>query len=357
MRTRYVLSIDGGGVRGIVAAVFLDVLEGELRAAGHKGPIGDCFDVIAGTSTGAIIAAALALPPSDNDAFKKTPSGLRDLYRNESQFIFPSRTLPFIPVLGRVRQLFGPLYSPKPLCNILNDAFADATFVNPRRNLLVSAYSIDPRDAVFFRGGPRTPPGDALCSGSIKIADAVIGSASAPTFFPPHRITHPGTGKKQTLIDGAVFINDPSLAGFAEALRIYPDDDVRVISIGTGRIVQPIPFEEARRWGFVDWVTPAGQFRTPLLSAISDGQARAVSTHMKKLIGDRYQRFDYDLTKGYGTPTIDDSRASNLKALERGALKMAEGMRPVLKDLARELAANIKRNMAASSNPQKSLSD
>ena len=54
MRTRYILTIDGGGVRGLVAAVLLDALDGELQAAGHDGAISDCFDVIAGTSTGAI---------------------------------------------------------------------------------------------------------------------------------------------------------------------------------------------------------------------------------------------------------------------------------------------------------------
>ncbi len=357
MRTRYVLSIDGGGVRGIVAAVLLDALEGELQKAGHKTALSDCFDVIAGTSTGAIIAAALALPATDdeNAQLLRNPSGLRDLYRSRSHLIFPPRALPFIPVIGRLRQLFGPLYSPRPLKNLLDSAFGDASFINPRRNLVITAYSIDPRDAIFFRGGPQTPPGDSLCSGSIRIADAVLGSSSAPTFFPPHQAVNPRTGTKQTLIDGAVFINDPSLAGFSEALRIYPDDDIRVISIGTGRIVQPIPFAQARKWGFLEWVTPAGQFRTPLLSAIADGQARAVNSHLKKLIGERYQRFDYDLTRGYGSPSIDDSRPSNIKALERGALKMAEEMRPRLREVAKELVITKARNEVSADHRKRTL--
>ncbi|MEL7018981.1 MAG: patatin-like phospholipase family protein, partial [Pseudomonadota bacterium] len=126
MKTRFVLSIDGGGVRGLVAAVLLDVLEGEVRKAGYDGPISDCFDVIAGTSTGAIIAAGLAAPdrdaaqgagskPSTRTRPLLSPSRLRDLYRRDSRRIFPPRALPFIPVLGAIRQLFGPLYSPKPL--------------------------------------------------------------------------------------------------------------------------------------------------------------------------------------------------------------------------------------------------
>ncbi len=345
MRTRYILTIDGGGVRGLVAAVLLDALDGELQAAGHDGAISDCFDVIAGTSTGAIIAAALALPQIDNGEKQllRGPSGLRDLYRRQSRVIFPPRALPFLPILGRLRQLFGPLYSAAPLKGLLDAAFGNASFINPRRNLLITAYSLDPRDALFMRGGPHTPPGDALCTGAVKISDAVLASTSAPTFFPPHKFSNPRTGETFSAIDGAVFINDPTIAGFAEGLRLFPDDDIRVISIGTGRIVQSIPFETARRWGYLGWVNPGGRFRTPLLSAISDGQARAVNEHMKKLIGERYQRFDYDLAKGYGTPTIDDSRPSNIAALERGALKMAEEMRPRLRAVAKELVATRKR--------------
>ncbi|MEM1192574.1 MAG: patatin-like phospholipase family protein [Pseudomonadota bacterium] len=351
MKTRFVLSIDGGGVRGLVAAVLLDVLEGEVRKAGYDGPISDCFDVIAGTSTGAIIAAGLAAPdrdaaqgarskPSTRTRPLLSPSRLRDLYRRDSRRIFPPRALPFIPVLGAIRQLFGPLYSPKPLARILDEMFEDLDFINPRRNLLITAYSLDPRDVVFFRGGPHTPPGDPLCTGTVRLADAVLGAAAAPTFFPPHVVINRRTGRRRTFIDGAVFINDPAIAGFAEALRLFPDDDVRVVSIGTGRIVEPISFETARRWGFFGWINPGGRIRTPLLSTIFDGQARAVNSHMTKLLGDRYQRFDYDLTRGYGAPVIDDSSPANIRALETGALKMAEEMRARLAELARRLAEN-----------------
>lgn len=340
MKTRFVLSIDGGGVRGIVAAVLLDALEGELQAAGYKGSISDCFDVIAGTSTGAIIASALCAPNEQGSGPLLSPSQLRDLYRRESRRIFPARALPFIPVIGAIRQLFGPLYSPKPLGRILDNAFNDLDFVNPRRNLLITAYSLEPRDVVFFRGGPHTPPGDELCTGTVRIADAVLGAAAAPTFFPPHVVINRRTGRRRTIIDGAVFINDPAIAAFAEAIRLFPDDDIRVISIGTGRIVQPIAFDLARRWGFFGWINPGGTIRTPLLSTIFDGQARAVHSHMNKLLGDRYTRFDYDLAGGYGAPVIDDSSPANIRALETGALKMAEEMRSDFKSLARQLADN-----------------
>ncbi len=344
MRTRYVLSIDGGGVRGIVAAVMLDAFEGELRKAGYKDSLAKCFDVIVGTSTGSIIAAAIALSNENGDGPLRSPSQLRDLYRREAATIFPKRFLTTIPVLRSLRQLIAPLYSPQAFEKILHDEFGEADFIKPKRNLLITAYSLEPRDAVFFRGGPLTPPGDPLCSGAIKIADAVMGSAAAPTFFPPHQITDPHTKKRQSVIDGGIFINDPSVAGFAEALRLFPDDDIRIISLGTGRIVQSIPHGTSRRWGFYQWISPTGPFRTPLLSAISDGQARAVYFQLKKLIGERYQRFDYDLNRGYGTPSLDDGRTSNMKNLERGALKMVEEMRPRIRESAIQLLADKNRD-------------
>ena len=65
MGTRHILSIDGGGVRGLVAAIVLDALDGEFKAAGKTCSVSECFDLIAGTSSGAVIAAALAMPGRD----------------------------------------------------------------------------------------------------------------------------------------------------------------------------------------------------------------------------------------------------------------------------------------------------
>ena len=338
MKTRFVLSIDGGGVRGIVAAVLLDSLEGELRNAGVDLPVSDVFDVISGTSTGAIIAAGLSSRGPEKGRPLVTPADLRDLFRQHAKTIFPPRHLLALPFFRQLRQLFGPLYSAAPLQRLLDRMLQDQTFLNPRRNVLITAYSVDPREAVFFRGGPHTPPGDPLCTGAVRMADAVVGSAAAPTFFPPHRIVNPKTQWQRTVIDGGVFINDPAVAGFAEALRLFPDDDVKVVSLGTGRITQPYPFDQSRSWGFLQWVSPAGEFRTPLLSAMADGQARAVTFQMERLLGERYQRFDYDLARGYGSPALDDGSPSNMKALENGALNMAEEMRPRLRKIAQEIA-------------------
>ncbi|MEL6212388.1 MAG: patatin-like phospholipase family protein [Pseudomonadota bacterium] len=343
MKIRNVLAIDGGGVRGIVAAVLLDALDGERRALGAQRPLSDCFDLLAGTSTGAIIAGGLVAPDKTGEGPRATPAVLRDLYRSESANIFPRRFWCRLPVIGRLRQFFGPLYRPDALIRILTNLLGDASFSDLRRNLIISSYAIDPRGAAFFRGGPdyagkTLPQGVTPPALGVSLVDAIVGSAAAPTFFPPHQIRDRNTGDISTVIDGGVFLNDPALLALAEAVMLFPDDDIRVISVGTGRLTNPYPFNRARSWGFFEWLSPVGEFRTPLISAISDGQARAVNAQMKKLLGaSHYHRFDYDLSLGYGSPNLDDASRTNMKRLEEGALKMAEKMRPQIREVAKLL--------------------
>jgi|GEM_PF-1872358 len=338
MGTRHILSIDGGGVRGIVAAIVLDALDGEFKAAGKTCTVSECFDLIAGTSSGAIVAAGLSLPAPDGSA-GANPAQIRALFEKQARRIFPSRWYCNIPVLGRLPQLFGPLYGPDGLNAVLQESFGDVVFASARRNLMIPAYSIDPRDVVLFRGGPAySDLAEGERFGMIRVRDAILGSSAAPTFFPPHKIETPDRARTWTAIDGGVYINDPSMAAVAEAMRLFPGDDLRVVSIGSGRQTRVYPFEKSRNWGFSQWVSPAGRFRTPLISAIQDGQARAVGRQLHYLLGENYTRFDYRLEKGRGSDRLDDASRKNLARLTRGALEMVEEMRPQLRELARTLA-------------------
>lgn len=341
MATRHILSIDGGGVRGLVAAIVLDALDGEFQAIGKNCRVSDCFDLIAGTSSGAILAAALAAPAPDGGP-GPTPADLRSFFETQSRKIFPSRWFCNIPVIGRLPQLFGPLHDPANLEAALKMQFGDMAFASARRNVMIPAYSIDPRDIVLFRGGPAYESRDEGARfGMVRIRDAIMGSSAAPTFFPPHRVENPDRSLSLTTIDGGVFLNDPAMAAVTEAMRLFPGDTLRVVSLGTGRQTRNYPFEKARRWGFSEWISPAGMFRTPLLSAIQDGQARAVNRQLKYLIGDRYVRFDYRLEKGRGSDKLDDASRRNLNRLTRGALEMVEEMRPQLRALARDLTPTV----------------
>lgn len=338
MAVRHILSIDGGGVRGLVAAIVLDALDGEFKAAGKACAVSECFDLIAGTSSGAIIAAALALHAPEGGPSAK-PADIRRFFEENARKIFPPRWFCNIPIIGRLPQLFGPLHDPAPLDALLSEQFGDMVFSSARRNLMIPAYSIDPRDIVLFRGGPAyAADEEGARFSTVRVRDAVMGSTAAPTFFPPRRIETPDRSAQWTAIDGGVYVNDPAMAALAEAMRLFPGDELRIVSIGAGRQTRNYPFEKARSWGFSEWISPTGRFRTPLISAIQDGQARAVNRQLRYLLGDNYTRFDYRLEKGRGSDKLDDASRRNLARLTRGALEMVEEMRPQLRSLARALA-------------------
>ena len=346
MAIRHVLSIDGGGVRGIVAAIVLDALDGEFRAVGKDCAVSDCFDLIAGTSSGAIIAAGLSLPSTDG-AKGPTPAALRTFFEENARKIFRPRPFCNVPVIGRLPQLFGPLHDPAPFTELLSSQFGDMVFASARRNIMIPAYSIDPRDIVLFRGGPvyeGREEGERF--GMVRVRDAILGSSAAPTFFPPHLVQSSKGETTWTLVDGGVFLNDPAMAAATEAMRLFPGDEIHVVSLGTGRQTRNYPYRKARNWGFSEWISPTGRFRTPLISAIQDGQARAVNRQLKYLLGENYYRFDYRLEKGRGSDKLDDASKGNLKRLTKGALDMVEEMRPQLKQLAQRLTPTSQANLS-----------
>lgn len=337
MALRHILAIDGGGIRGLVPTILLDALDFEFRAAGRDCAVADCFDLIAGTSVGAIIAAGLTMPVGENGG-GLAPSALRQLFETEARRIFPPRVISRIPIIGRLVQLFGPLYKPDGLARVIDERLGDAFFSDARRNLLIPVYSIDPRDTVLFRGGPvYADREEGSRFGGVKARDAILASTAAPTFFRPHRIENPETGEAWTGVDGGVYINDPAMAALAEAIRLFPGDDFRVVSLGTGRQTRDYSFDEARKWGFSEWLSPSSRLRTPLLSVIADGQARAVNRQLHYLLDQDYFRFDYMLKRGRGSDRLDDASSRNIEQLTRGALEMVEEKRPVLRQLAKEL--------------------
>ena len=134
------------------------------------------------------------------------------------------------------------------------------------------------------------------------------------------------------------------MSAYAEARRLFPDDDIQVVSLGTGRATEPYPFQEAIRWGFSQWLSPIGRFRTPLLSSIQDGQARAANWQLEFILGENYYRFDHDLSHGLGSERLDDASRRNLKRLTKGALAMVQDEREKILALVQALTPSDANN-------------
>lgn len=251
-KPRRILSIDGGGLRGIVPAMVIDKIESV------KGkPISELFDVVVGTSTGGIIACCLKYGYSGKD--------IVNMFKTYGYTIFP-RT-PMTPIKG----LFFAKYSSSGLRELLTKYLADAKLSDPGEiEIIVPAYDLDRRCPIIFRS-TRAAHNRRY---DFCLDDIAMATSAAPTYFEPAYIySIDGSGYK--CIDGGVYANNPAMVGYvAEVSRLKNRDDFLVVSLGTGRAWTPA---KLGGWGLSSWIRP-------LLDVISDGIGDTVSYELGQLL-------------------------------------------------------------------------
>lgn len=251
-----ILAIDGGGIRGIYASHVLERIQDEFGLEYHRD-----FDLIAGTSTGSIIAAALAY---DVPLAKVTM-----LYREQGPLIFSLRRWS----LGGV--LF-PRYASDPLRNALKDVFQDATLSDAKTRLIIPATDIGNGGVHVFKSAYDA---NFVRDHNVKVVDAVLASCSAPSYFAPTRV-----GPYQ-LSDGGLWANNPSLVAVTEALTQLGVDrqQIRLLSIGvgTGKNYYPVT-NGGGNWGFI-----TGWGISKFISMLMNLQASTASNVVQLLLEKR----------------------------------------------------------------------
>jgi hypothetical protein len=244
-----ILSIDGGGIRGIIPLACLVQLE---RREGR--PANELFDMVAGTSTGSVIAAGLALGMSAR--------GLLALYKDLSRQAF--QKLPWWKVLAN---LGNHRYSNAFIEQTLTEIGGERTLNELPIDVLITAKNtLSSRTDFFVRDGP----GNAGLWGTLSLKDAVLASIAAPTYFPAH--TAQVRGKTYSWVDGGVGVaGNPSYHTAVEALHYsggrYPAGGTRMLSFGTGRHPHSIDAARANllqwaRWSLDEILEDAGDWQT-----------------------------------------------------------------------------------------------
>lgn len=288
----HVLSIDGGGIRGIIPAVVLAELE---RRSDRR--IAELFDLIAGTSTGGLLAGALTV--REGGALRWRAEDLVDLYETEGPKVF-SQTLTrkILTGLGLLEER----YDDAALEAAIARYIGDARISELATDVLITAYDTEGRTPFYFKShvAAGTPSWDH------RVFDALRATTGAPTYFEPHALT--ADGRRFCLVDGGVFANNPAMTAYAEAARIAPGRPVRVVSLGTGSLNRPYRCPDVRGWGIVQWVRP-------LIDVVFDGQSEAVDTQLEELLGDRHHRFQIELIGA--SDDLDDVSEENLEDLQR----------------------------------------
>lgn len=268
----------------------------------------ELFDLMAGTSTGGILSLGLALPGEDGTSPKYSAEAFSEIYLKEGKRIFPKSVWRGVFTgKGWAEEK----YSSQGLMDVLEEKLGDAPLGSALTPVLVTSYDIQNRAPVFFkswRDDWRT----------VMMREAALATAAAPTYFEPALI--PANGKMLALVDGGIYINNPALSAYAELKRLnaeaedpVTDEDLFVVSIGTGECAQPIPYEEAKDWGKLGWAMP-------ILNCVFDGVSDAVNYQMKHLLGDNFIRFQIPLDKE--TEAMDDASDANLERLQSFAHRL-----------------------------------
>ena len=292
-----ILSLDGGGIRGVITAYWLSKLE-EIRP---EVPLRERFDLIAGTSTGSILACGLAKGLKARDIVR--------LYRERGREVFPGTGW---RIASRFERIFAegtsaPKYDVKGISRVLKDNFGDTLFGDLHPDVLVVAYDTKGREATVMKNTkPEHKP--------LPVWEVCKASSSAPTYFPAHVMT---IGSEEVpLIDGGVVANNPAACAIAEGVvanasksleEHIPIEQFVVASFGTGESTRPISAKQAKEWGALEWAIP-------IIQVLFDGSGDATNYIADKLIPKgRYFRFQTRLDKGYDD--MDNTSVTNIDAL------------------------------------------
>ena len=312
--TRWVLSIDGGGIRGVIPALVIAYLEQRTQRR-----VADLFDLVAGTSTGGILALGLTQPSeSGTHESRYHARELAQLYIDKGSAIFDQG---WWRRLRSVRGVFEEAYGADALEQVLYTYFGERPLADCRCPTMVACYDIERRKPVFLKSF-KSEHGSVLCRSAARATSA------APTYFEPASLIL--EGETRALIDGGVFINSPSVSAYAEALKLFPDEEIRLVSVGTGELVSPIPRERAASWGSAGWVLP-------LLDCMFDGVSRAADHQMQLFLDQRYHRFQTPLMQA--SDALDDASPENIRALVSVAESLIETSRQRLDQLTEQLLA------------------
>lgn len=339
-----ILSIDGGGIRGIISCVIIKYIEEQIRHLHDpSAKIGDYFDLIAGSSTGGLLASILLFPDGNSKKAKYSVEEALNLYSQKGDEIFKvSLWENLINPFG----LFSEKISEKNIEKQLEEVFGKLELKSFIKPCLITSYDINARKAKFFTSH------DAFESiENFYVKDVCRSTSAAPTYFEPAQVKSL-YGQEFTLIDGGVYANNPSLCAYAEARKIefskilnntekkdFPSiNDMIIVSVGTGTVLKPYDFEDFKNAGKVKWISP-------LIDILLSANVETVDYHLRKMyqtLGTRNEQNYHRLMPALknASPEMDDTSKNNIYELIQAGLSFVEQNREELNMIAKKLIKN-----------------
>jgi patatin-like phospholipase/acyl hydrolase len=310
-----ILTMDGGGIRGILPARVLAEIERRTSRS-----IADTFNLLAGTSTGGLLALGLGIPITSNTK-PYSAEQMLELYRVKGPKIFASSLWHSVASLGAITDT---RYDSDNIENVLEDLLKDRLLSDclDEVDLLIPAYEIEQREAYFFKSWhAKGEPEDRRkkpAQRDFVARDVARATSAAPTYFEPARIKN-RAGESFSFIDGGVFANNPAMSAIVAARWLYPQAErFCILSLGTGTTERPIPYNQAKDWGLVGWARPVISVMMGGNSETADYQLREIAQAFEVEV--HYHRCDIDLGQDRNQPRavnddFDDASPSNIQAL------------------------------------------
>ena len=300
-----ILSIDGGGVRGAIAARILSLLEHELKRKNINKPLHTLFNMFIGSSTGALIVSGIA------------HCELSATYISDN--LYTTQTCNTIMNKSIIDRIFGllqtkPLYNGVGKRNVIQSITKDKKFTDTKKKVIIPLYDITQEKPVFFKSWKysQTP--------LISVLDA---ASAAPGYFPSVEYVPQHWG-----IDSGVIARNPSLSAYIEMLKLYNiEDDIRILSIGTGYGYEKPIKKESESWGGILWGTK-GQLLNLLMDTPMNNEEKILES-LTTIHGHQYLRIDglvYDTA-------MDNSTEENIKSLKALGDRLWEENKEAIIDL------------------------
>jgi patatin-like phospholipase/acyl hydrolase len=312
-----VLSIDGGGIRGIVPAVILSELE---KATGK--PIAQMFDLIVGTSSGGVLALGLVIPGDDGKPKYTADDGVR-LYMAQGHRIFTRSTF---HKLRSVWSVEGEKYPSRGIETVFREYYGETRLKEAITPVVVTSYEIERRAPFFFKSELAKADEDEYDFLMWQVARA---TTAAPTFFEPARLVAASGSRTYSLVDAGIFVNDPAMSALAEARAMGLGDDVLIVSLGSGESTQPILYQRAVSWGLRQWAQP-------LFGISFDGTSSIVNYQLQQLLPEnRYYRFQAKLNEC--NDAMDDTSPTNLRSLQLLGQNIVEASGDAFREMCEQL--------------------
>jgi patatin-like phospholipase/acyl hydrolase len=266
----------------------------------------ELFDLVAGTSTGGILALALVKPGPRGGA-QYSAADVIQLYQKEGRRIFSGSPLARVLSLGHLTEEKYPAHG---IERVLNEYFGEARLKDSLCDVIVTSYETERRFPFFFKSRAAQVREDY----DFPMKLVARATSAAPTFFEPLKLAANGLSEYFSLIDGGVYANNPALCGYAEARANFPRrKDVLLVSLGTGELTMPLSYGAARGWGLLGWAKC-------ILGVVLDGVSSTVDYQLQQLLSPspsgerRYWRFQVRLNQE--NEAMDDASRWNIRGLK-----------------------------------------